>query len=66
MLTLVLLGQMKMVTKKGMFAGFIDCRKAYIQQSGPRGIMGLFGENIEIGGLAASFLKAVYVYGGEW
>ena len=29
LMTLVLLGQMKAVTRRGMFASFIDLRKAY-------------------------------------
>ena len=58
MLTLTLLGQYSMRTKRGMFAGFIDFKKAY--ESVDRGKLWACLERLGLGGRLTSFLKAAY------
>ena len=57
-LTLTLLGQIKAMTRRGMFAGFIDFRKAYDRVDREK----LWGclESMGLGGHVSAFLKAVY------
>ena len=45
LLTLMLLGQIKAMSKRGMFAGFIDFRKAYDKVDHAGEIVGLFGKD---------------------
>ena len=58
LLTLMLLGQIKAMSKRGMFAGFIDFRKAYDRVDREK----LWGclERMGLGGRVSAFLKAVY------
>ena len=58
LLTLMLLGQIKAMLKRGMFAGFIDFRKAYDRVDREK----LWGclERMGLGGRVSAFLKAVY------
>ena len=58
LLTLMLLGQIKAMSKRGMFAGFIDFRKAYDRVDREK----LWGclERMGLGGCVSAFLKAVY------
>ena len=58
LLTLVLLGQVKAVTKRGMLAGFIDFKKAYDRVD--RGKLWGCLEKMGIRGRVTTFLKAVY------
>ena len=54
----MLLGQIKAMSKRGMFAGFIDFRKAYDRVDREK----LWGslERMGLGGRVSAFLKAVY------
>ena len=58
LLTLVLLGQVKAVAKRGMLAGFIDFKKAYDRVD--RGKLWGCLEKMGIRGRVTAFLKAVY------
>ena len=58
LLTLVLLGQVKSVNRRGMLAGFIDFKKAYDRVS--RGKLWCCLEEMGIRGKVIDFLKAVY------
>ena len=58
LMTLVLLGQVKAVTKTGMFASFIDFKKAYDRVD--RGKLWRCLEGMGLGGRLSAFLKAVY------
>ena len=58
LLTLVLLGQVRAVAKRGMMAGFIDFKKAYDRVS--RGKLWCSLEEMGIRGKVIDFLKAVY------
>ena len=59
LLTLTLLGQIKAMTRRGMFAGFIDFRKAYDRVD--REILWGCLESMGLGGRVSAFLKAVYI-----
>ena len=54
----MLLGQIKTMSKRGIFAGFIDFRKAYdrVDREYLRGCL----ESMGMGGHVSAFLKAVY------
>ena len=58
LLTLMLLGQIKAMMRRGMFAGFIDFRNAYDRVDREK----LWGclESMGLGGHVSAFLKAVY------
>ena len=58
LLTLMLLGQIKAMSKRGMFAGFINFRKAYDRVDREK----LWGclERMGLGGCVSAFLKVVY------
>ena len=58
LMTLVLLGQVKAVTKTGMFASFIDFKKAYDRVD--RGKLCRCLEGMGLGDRLSAFLKAVY------
>ena len=58
LLTLMLLGQMKAISKRGMFAGFIDFRKAYDRVDREK-LWGCFGKD-GTGRSCICLLKAVY------
>ena len=57
-MTLVLLGQVKAVTKTGMFPSFIDFKKAYDRVD--RGKLLRCLEGMGLGGRLSAILKAVY------
>ena len=58
LLTLMLLGQIKAMSRRGMFAGFIDIRKAYDRVDRVK----LWGclDSMGLGGRVTAFLRAVY------
>ena len=57
-LTLTLLGQIKAMSRRGMFAAFIDFRKAYDKVD--RGKLWQCVEVMEFGGRVTGFIKAAY------
>ena len=63
LLTLVLLGQVKAVAKRGMLAGFIDFKKAY--DGVDRGKLWGCLEKMGIRGRVTAFLKLGCVFGCE-
>ena len=59
-ITLMLLGQIKAMSRRGMYAGFIDLRKAYDRADREK----LWGclESMGMGGRVSALVKAVYWY----